>query len=92
MYLIIYQGFEMKAQKEKDIKTWLQVNSVNASFSWADLRSEGIAVSLCSHWTVEKIDGRTVTNVDWLSNYGWIGTLVSLTGICKNSQETAKKQ
>ena len=80
MYVLNFEGFEMKAYKESQIRDWLDENQVDAAFKWGDLRQTGQTLSLCERWLISKADGRALKDVDWISNYVWQGdTLVSLT-------------
>ncbi len=79
MYLISFEGWEMKARTEQDVRHWLQTNKVDAAFSWANLHRDGHVDSFCGRWEIFKTDEHTAAAADWVENYAWLGgTLVSL--------------
>ena len=82
MYLISFEGWEMKARTETAIRDWLNVNMVDAAFRWSELRRDGGMESLCGRWAISKADGRAISAVDWLENYAWLGgVLVNLKSV-----------
>lgn len=76
MYVLNFEGFEMKAKTEKDLKLWLRDNQINAAFKWGDLRQTGQTLSLCERWLISKADGRALREIDWIYNYGWLGDVL----------------
>ena len=62
----------------KEFKEWLQIGQVDVAFPWTPLREGGYTESLCGRWSVSKVDGRTIKDVEPLDNFAWIGGLVWL--------------
>ena len=78
MYIVTFDGFDMKAKTEKEVRSFFSDNSVDAAFIWSDLRSEGFTASFCGTWSVSKAYASEVKDMDLLSNYSWIDGLMDL--------------
>ena len=78
MYTITYQGEEMKAHTEKEIRYFFRTNQVNAVIPWSLLRSENEVSSLYEEWYICKEDGGGLKEVNHLSSYAYIDVLIKI--------------